>query len=207
MRLFAYRGGECVAVIDSSTRQFLRERCIDMAVILGGRLATADSLGQAVDPEISHPDPAVQVVGWSAEDVEVPTDEALARLLPSARLTEDEIGAEFRRLTEHDLREAKIGQLQLVHDSLDDGDEVRLTLREASDWAAGLNTMRLMLATWMRIDSPERAEEVTELGWSPRPDPQAGQHELLQHLFAHVYVLLGALQESIMDVLLTHADS
>ncbi|MPV50207.1 DUF2017 family protein [Pseudactinotalea sp. HY160] len=206
MSLFSYRNGACVASIDATTREFLRLRCIDMAVTLGGRIATADSLAEPVEPSIAHPDPRVQVVGWSAEDLEAPTNEAAARLLPPARVTDDEVAAEFRRLTEHDLREAKLGQLQLVHDSLDEGDEVRLSMAEALDWTAGVNTMRLILATWMRIDSPERADEVAHLARQSAPDRLGDQNAYFRHLFAHVYTILGALQESVLEALLDHAE-
>ncbi len=196
MRLFEFEHESAIAWIEPDIRRLIRGRCVEVAGYLGGRITTEESLWE----------PPTQLRPWSTDEVEAPTDVVAARLLPPARESEDELAGEFRRMTDQYLREEKLGQLQHLYDSLEDEDhdDVRLSMWEALDWAAGINTIRLAMATRAGVDSPERAEALSELGAWDQPEPPKDEAEEFVRVFGRLYVILGALQESLLEVLLTH---
>jgi Domain of unknown function (DUF2017) len=122
-----------------------------------------------------------QLLDSALDPVETPRDPVLLRLLPDAYRDDDEATAEFRRLTEADLRATKHGRLgQLVADLDATGVQqrggVRLDLEpdQAAAWLEALNDIRLTLGTQigvtedmdeeretLPVDSPRYAEIVT----------------------------------------------
>jgi hypothetical protein len=116
------------------------------------------------------------------DDVEVPQDPVMRRLLPDAYRDDPEAAGEFRRLTEGELRATKRdGLSRIIADlSADDvtrrGGGVRLELDEAgaAEWLAALTDLRLALGTrigvtedmdaereQLSVDSPRYAELAT----------------------------------------------
>jgi Domain of unknown function (DUF2017) len=150
------------------------------------------------------------------EPVDTPQDPVLARLLPDAYDDPDQ-AAEFRRFTEHELRDAKVVQATAVIESLERGglgeDEIVLTpdlsgspdarLDDAADdtadvevdldvdavqaWLRCLTDLRLALAERLEITE----EDMSRLEVLDEDDPQAGMYA--------VYGWLGYLQETLVD--------
>lgn len=101
-----------------------------------------------------------ELVGMSLDDVEVPADPALRRLLPDAYRDDDDAAGEFRRLTDKDLRATKRGDLSKIVIDLTDkatpyrgGVRVDLVEDEVAAWLPALTSIRLALGT--RIDVTE----------------------------------------------------
>lgn len=120
-----------------------------------------------------------------------PTDEVLARLLPSGRRDNaDRAGAsaiEFRRLTENDLRRSKITDADRALAVLDAGDSVHtIAPDDAQAVLRALNDVRLSLGARL---------EVTE----DTPYPRRIRNEHDQALA--IYFWTGSVQEELVTVL------
>jgi hypothetical protein len=121
-----------------------------------------------------------------ADTPEVPSDPALARLLPDAYRDDDQAAGEFRRLTESSLRRDKVDAADRLLASLpaDGAGEVRLDPETTESWLATLNDVRLALGTRL---------EVTEEMAEPDPeDPDAPAYV--------VYLWLTELQGVLIEV-------
>jgi hypothetical protein len=147
-----------------------------------------DLLGLLGEGSSQDEDPLAAVVGLSSGPLPLPEDPALARLLPNAYADDDHAAAEFRRFTEHDLREGKrtgAGTvLATLAPLLADGGRLVLDRDEVDAWLGTLNDLRLVLGTRLEVteDTPLEA---------PDDDPRA------QALL--VYGWLGWLQESLLS--------
>jgi hypothetical protein len=160
----------------------------------------ADDSGQPVDP-------LEELTGLHAGPGPVrPTDPALARLLPDAYGPGGEVGesgdraepedvdernsAEFRRLTERDLRNGKMTDAEGLLSSLPEGGgKVVLDEERAQQWLRTLNDVRLALGTRLGV-SEDAAQDFEQL---PADDPDSTAYEL--------YVWLSILQESLLSAL------
>jgi Domain of unknown function (DUF2017) len=148
------------------------------------------------------------------EPVAPPEDPVLARLLPAA-YEDDEKAAEFRRFTEHGLRESKVVQATTVIESLERGGladdelplppdssglqdaplddaaevEVDLDADDVQAWLRCLTDLRLALAERLEIteEDPSAFDHVDE------DDPRTGMYA--------VYGWLGYLQETLVDAI------
>src|SRR5699024_11038005 len=103
--------------------------------------------GSATEAETGPdtPQDPLQAMSWPTEGVSAPTDPALARLLPDASEDDDELNAEFRRLTESDLRRTKVARLRTVWETLRRSEgQLRIPIQDGMDWAAALNDVRLV---------------------------------------------------------------
>jgi hypothetical protein len=158
------------------------------------------------DPE-QPVDPLEELTGLhSGPGPARPTDPALARLLPDAYGPGGEVGefgdlvepdevdernsAEFRRLTERDLRSGKITDAEALLESLPDaGGGVALDEEQAHCWLRTINDVRLALGTRLGV-SEDAAQDFDRL---PADDPDATAYEL--------YVWLSILQESLLSAL------
>ncbi len=124
--------------------------------------------------------------GAAGQAAAPPGDPVLARLLPDAYAPEVDQGAaaaEFRRLTEADLRAAKSEAAQAVLDSLAEerNGKIVLTAELAAAWLAALNDLRLSLGVVLEVtedDSPRRRDPADPLY------PQAAAYEWLTWLQA-----------------------
>ena len=87
-------------------------------------------------------------------------DPALDRLLPTAHRGDDQIAAEFRRLTEEGLRQRKSGNLDVAIDvrRAAVGDRVVLDESQAPAFLMALTDVRLLLGERMGMRTEEDAE-------------------------------------------------
>lgn len=103
-------------------------------------------------------DPLLQMMGFGGSE-EPPDDPVLRRLLPSA-YKDEKAASEFRRYTEHGMREKKRAHAMQIYESLTpadddwDGDqpidrgsvEVIIMESDGMSWLGGINDLRLALA-------------------------------------------------------------
>lgn len=87
-------------------------------------------------------------------------DPALDRLLPTAHRGDDQVAAEFRRLTEHDLRDRKATNLATAIEALRaaQGDRLQLTKPQAQAMVVALTDTRLLLGDRLGLRTDEDAE-------------------------------------------------
>jgi Domain of unknown function (DUF2017) len=150
--------------------------------------ALATEVGELLaPPETPDADPLESIVGMSSDAAELPDDPVLKRLLPDAS-DDPEQAAEFRRLTDGDLRRLKNEALESMIGDLG-AERVELTEESAATWVQALNDVRLALGT--RLDVTEEGEERDAL----RPDDPR------QALFV-AYDWLSWLQEAIVTALM-----
>lgn len=154
------RGGRVTARLDRDEAEILR--------VLAGQLI---ELISADAPE-EDPDPLAVELGLSglgAEgNTETPDDPVLARLFPDAYEDTGESG-EFRRFTEHGLRDGKRAAADLLITTVPDhGGTVTLDDEQAQQWLRALNDMRLALGT--RLGVTEEAHD--EIAGMPPSDPR-----------------------------------
>ena len=221
MRGFRSEDVGYVAGLDATEREVLATVVADVAELLGaGRFGSPSATATAAGDE---PDPVRSLLGLRPlpDVVPPPVDPAVHRLLPDASDDDDELAAEFRRLTEGDLRNAKIERLRTLWLSLTDGvagapgapgeADTDLVVRrhDAVDLAATLTDLRLVLADRLGLETEEDSDALydaldrRDLG---EQDPDRSAREVFQdeirEYLGSVYAALGWLQESLMAVLL-----
>ncbi|WP_129337352.1 DUF2017 family protein [Cellulomonas endophytica] len=164
MRDFRKVRGAFVAELEPVERQVVAGVLADVALLLG---APAGPDGDPLDPAgepgaggaagdgagpAGLASSAAGPLGWSVEALPVPEDPAVRRLLPDASREDPEVAAEFRRLTEADLRATKITRLLALRRALLGGrpgwpaEALVVTPDEAPAVAATLTDVRLVLA-------------------------------------------------------------
>lgn len=114
------------------------------------------------------------------------------RLFPDGYRDDPEAAAELRSLIQDDLRDAKVAAARSVVADLDGvgaTGRVRLGAEQAEHWLTALNDLRLALGTGLGVT--EDAEEVAD----------RLSADDLDRLDYEVYLLLGWLQESLVDAL------
>jgi hypothetical protein len=120
-------------------------------VIGGFAREVSDLLGGVA---AADPDPLAAMVGMGSETAAPPPeDPALRRLLPDAY--DDPAGAaEFRRLTDDELRRGKTSSLTRLADSVEGAADGSLEIDdEAADaWVQALNDVRLVLGVRLKVD-------------------------------------------------------
>jgi hypothetical protein len=142
----------------------------------------------------ADPDPLAALVGMTADATPPPPpeDPALLRLLPDA-YDEPAGAAEFRRLTDDELRRGKAMALTRLADDVDKGrDVVELDDDGADSWAQALNDIRLVLGVRLGI-------EEDGYGWQraiPPDDPRGP--------LAAAYTWLTGVQERLLGALGAH---
>ncbi|MDM8083694.1 DUF2017 domain-containing protein [Cellulomonas cellasea] len=205
MRAFRRERGALVAELDATERGVFAAVIADVADLLGaGRL-------EERDPDEPATDPAAGMIGMSlrTQEIEPPEDDAVRRLLPDASVDDEEVAAEFRRLTEDDLRRVKVERLTWLWDALTSGpgdgwpaDAVVVPLERGGAVAATLTDLRLVLADRLELHEDEDAESLyVELDVDPAEDEDDPQAEVRRYLGA-VYISLSWLQETLMAALL-----
>jgi hypothetical protein len=128
---------------------------------------------------------------------EGPRDPALERLLPSAHRDDPGLAAEFRRLTEHGLREGKAANLATAISAVlaADGDKVRLDQEQAEAMVVALTDVRLLLGERLGLRTDDDADALQERLEEASPDdPQL-------HMAAY-YDFMTWLQESLTQALM-----
>lgn len=190
MRGFARKRGVYVAHLDRTERTILSRVVADTALLLGTRL-------DVERPEAD--DDPFAALAWSADGLDEPSDPALHRLLPSAS-EDDGVAAEFRRLTEGDLRSQKVERLRMVWGSLlAPGDRLEVLPERAMDWAAAVTDIRLVLAERLDIQTDDDAQAIYEAATRRR---RSADIDEVRAALASLYMALTWLQESLMSVML-----
>ncbi|QGQ19787.1 DUF2017 family protein [Cellulomonas sp. JZ18] len=135
-----------------------------------------------------------------------PDDPAVRRLLPDASREDPEVAAEFRRLTEDDLRARKIARLRCLWTALVHGepgwpqDAFVVAPASADEVAATLTDLRLVLADRLEIRTDADSEALYDgLATAPEDD--------VRTYLASVYGALSWLQESLLAVMLAAHDA
>ncbi|MEN9542524.1 MAG: hypothetical protein RL239_177 [Actinomycetota bacterium] len=117
------------------------------------------------DGQSHQVDPLLHLVGISNSEAP-PEDPVLRRLLPNA-YDDEQAAGEFRRYTEHGLREKKKAHALLIYEALLpqdedwDGDtpldkgsiEINVPMADSLAWLGGLNDLRLALAVRLGFGS------------------------------------------------------
>jgi len=154
-------------------------------------------------------DPLLHLVGISSSD-SLPEEPVLRRLLPNA-YDDEKAAGEFRRYTEHGLREKKKAHALTIYEALVPQDEdwsgdtplekgsieVSFAQDDAMAWLGGLNDLRLALAVRLGIGAEKNA---------PTPQEQQKKYELMvdsdpmKAVYA-VYSWIGWLQQSLLEAL------
>ncbi|KGM13932.1 DUF2017 family protein [Cellulomonas bogoriensis] len=194
MRAFRKDGGAYVARVDSTERAVLIELVDDVVALLSAHAGAPEPLAHAEDP--------LQALRMAVEDKPTPQDPALRRLLPDASVDPD-VNAEFRRLTEDDLRASKTDSLLRLRAVLQGAQpDVVVLPSEAGRVAAALTDVRLVTSERLGVRNDSDADRLYRLVGS---DPLGDHHpeEMRRRFLATVYLVLGMLQESLVDLMLT----
>lgn len=167
---------------------------------------------------------------WSRGPVAAPEDPALRRLFPDAYRDDAEHAAEFRRLTEQDLRATKADRLgvlgaalhgpgadggpggdgtdaaRLDTDGLDAGTphdtvDVVVPARDAPAVVAALTDLRLVLAERLGVRTAQDADAVVRLVTRPSRREVADPVRAAHRLRATVYLMLGVLQDTLLEAM------
>ncbi|MBU4337024.1 MAG: DUF2017 domain-containing protein [Actinobacteria bacterium] len=146
-----------------------------------------------------------ELPSWSvAATATRPLDTALARLLPDASTDDAELAAEFRRLTQDDLRATKSAGLRLLAGLLaaapSDAGAARLLVArdQGGRVAAAFTDVRLVLADRLDLRTDEDAEALHSELAAPRA--RRGRADS-RHALAELYEALTWWQESLLEVL------
>lgn len=126
-----------------------------------------------------------------------PQDPALARLLPDGS-SDPEVAAEFRRLSEGDVRATKVANLTALR-ALLTAERAVLRPADAPAVAAALTDLRLVVSERLGIRTDEDAEAVYELAVTPLPP---GHPDTPRSVLAALYAVLSQLQETLVGLML-----
>jgi hypothetical protein len=125
---------------------------------------------------------------------EEPQDPVLKRLFPNAYPDDPTASGDFRRFTEHTMREKKISDAAVVLHRLAETEQGTRPLRippdETEAWLRTLTSVRLAVATRLGITDAEAADALNDL---PDDDPRA--------FMASVYDWLGFAEETLISAL------
>ena len=155
----------------------------------GPRDRPSEKTPDAPDDGLPSADDLAAMIGLT-ENSELPSDPALARLLPDAYSDDPEASGEFRRYTEQGLRSGKVAAARTVLATLPPkGGRVRLSGPEAQAWLRALNDVRLALGVRLEV-----TEDFDELVARMSPDDP-------RLAYADMYHWLGYLQETLVGAL------
>ncbi len=193
-KAFKRKGDRFVARLDDVERE----------VVVGLLQQTQDFLAPAHREPTGDPfDDLVATLGVRPLDdpaptPQVPPDPALERLLPTANCEDPATAAEFRRLTEHGLRERKTANLATAIAALlsADGDTVRLDQEQAQAMVVALTDVRLLLGERLGLRTDDDADALQDrLEAASEDDPQL--------YLAAYYDFMTWLQESLTQALMS----
>ncbi|MDF3045486.1 MAG: hypothetical protein K0R30_1714 [Ornithinibacter sp.] len=122
-------------------------------------------------------------------------DPALARLLPTANRQDDEVAAEFRRLTETGLRQRKASTLAAAADLMRGDDKLRLDEDQARAVLTALTDVRLVLGERMGLRTDDDVHLLEAAAEDLDPDDPLGYA-------LSVYDFLTWLQETLASAML-----
>ena len=168
-RAFLPEGESYVALLDPTERTVLRGLMEQTRVLLSPEI---EPTGDAFDDLVASMGVSLGAddgdgagdaggdAGPGASRRPTDRDPALDRLLPAAHRGDDEVAAEFRRLTEEGLRQRKSGNLDVAIDALAaaTGSRIALDERQAPAFLMALTDVRLLLGERMGMRTEEDAE-------------------------------------------------
>jgi len=139
----------------------------------------------------------------AAAAAEVPRDPAMERLLPAAHREDPAMAAEFRRLTEHGLRERKAANLATAIAVLmgADGDKVGLDQEQAQAMVVALTDVRLLLGERLGLRTDDDADDLQDRLEAAAEEDAADDDPQLY--LAAYYDFMTWLQESLTQALMT----
>lgn len=177
-RAFRRRRKHYVALLDDAERTVLAGLMQQTRSLLAPDVeptgdAFADlvaSMGVSLAAEDQQPSDPMEDAGRTGQDegLGVPDrDPALDRLLPTAHRGDDQVAAEFRRLTEQGLRQRKSANLDVALRALEaagaaSGDQVVLDAPQATAFLMALTDVRLLLGERMGMRTEEDADRLHE---------------------------------------------
>jgi hypothetical protein len=224
VRAFRREGDALVAEVEPGEREVLATVVADVAELLGGgRL-------EERTPLVGDPDAGSVGLRLRLDPLPAPDDPAVLRLLPDASRDEPEVAAEFRRLTEDDLRQQKIDRLAELFDRLtadedpaaaDDDEPARASSRrrhrargrhaaatvvrvpkdQAPALAATLTDIRLVLGERLGVTDEEESDRLERDVVRADPATDDRAAQARQYL-GSVFLALGWWQETLMACLL-----
>jgi len=215
MRGFRVERGAFVAELDATERAAVAAVVADVVDLLGverpdGASADADRT------EVDRADDGAPLSAlWvRSDDIEAPRDAALHRLLPDASRDDPAVTAEFRRLTEDDLRRTKSERLVtlwhlLASDPADGWPAAALVVLPAiaAGVAATLTDVRLVLAERLGLSDDESSDALYNELESDEPQPEVlDARTAVRQYLGSVYVALSWLQESLVAAMLDELD-
>lgn len=142
------RGDDVVLRLEDNERSLMLTVFTDLAALLA----------EEEDAE-GRPDSENWEARLGLVDRPRPEDPALLRLFPDVDPLDEERSAEFRRLTEFDLAQAKAHNVRIIVAGLRRGSAITLSRDEVLAWMKGLNDLRLVLAVRLGIDTEEAQED------------------------------------------------
>lgn len=208
MRAFRRERGRYVAELTLPERDVVARVLGDVADLLRDGAAGEGQPEGSTEGTTQAPADGMPPLHLPPGPLPVPEDPAVQRLLPDASREDSAVSAEFRRLTQGQLRDTKLARLLRVRAfvlSETDGwspEAVVLTPADGPAVAAALTDVRLVLADRLGLDDDAAVEELSaELAEGDRP----GADETRLYL-GSVYDALSWLQETLLAVLLADLD-
>lgn len=208
MRAFRRQKGRYVARMDAGERAVVASVVADVAELLGaGRFEDGAAPAGQGPHRVDGPVAGAPAGPWTVRTAPLPPpdDPAVRRLLPDASRDDPEVAAEFRRLTEDDLRARKVARLRSLWTALVHGepgwpdDAFVVAPASADDVAATLTDLRLVLADRLEIRTDADSDALYDgLATAAEDDVRA--------YLASVYGALSWLQESLLAVMLAAHD-
>ena len=177
---------------------------VEREVVVGLLAQTREFLAPAHREPIVGPtgdpfDDLVATLGLPPLDdsTQMPRDPALERLLPTAHRDDPAMAAEFRRLTEHGLRERKTANLATSISAIlaADGDNVRLDLGQAQAMVVALTDVRLLLGERLGLRTDADADALHDR-------LEAASEDDSEPYLAAYYDFMTWLQESLTQALM-----
>ena len=167
-------------------------------------------LGEGASHASHEVDPFLHLVGFGANEAP-PEDPVLRRLLPDA-YEDGEAAAEFRRYTEHGVRERKRAHAMTIYEALLPQDEewsadnpidrgsleVEIEPISVMDWLSGLNDLRLALAVRLGIETMERRTDAQSPTGLHQKYELMKESDPMKAVYA-VYNWLGSIQQSLIE--------
>ena len=154
------RGGGASATFAPSQAGIVRSLVSQIAELVGSGLDPASPGPARADPDLAAANPGrppgslddlARLLGQTGPATP-PDDPVLARLLPDAYRDDTEAAGDFRRFTEHELRDGKAAAARTVLATLpEDGGRIRLSEEDAQVWLRALNDVRLALGVRLSI--------------------------------------------------------
>lgn len=160
MKGFVSHGTYAVAELDTDERAVIARVVADVGLLLGD---TSFGMEREDVPAEGDEESLFRYLQGLEESLADPADPAVLRVLPNAAPDDREVAAEFRRLTEPELRATKVARLRTIWEALSlDGPEWEVAADEALATAAALTDVRLVLASRLDIETDADATALHE---------------------------------------------